>query len=483
MTPNELEIRHLLARTGLGAPTRPEVDALRRISYPDAVRTLLATAGTRPTTAAPEWHFPGPGAVTPQMTREERQAIQRLRGMDGNALKGWWWTELLSTPSPLTEHMVVFWHNHFTSSLRKVKLPDLLYQQNALYRDHALGNFAIMLRSVARDPAMMVYLDTNDNRAAAPNENFARELMELFTLGEGHGYTEADIREAARAFTGWRYRPASGPVFERRVHDSGQKTVLGQTGAFTGDDIVDILLRHPRTAEFITEKLWREFISADPDADLVRRLAAQFRDSGYELKPLVESLLLSDAFRAARGTLVKSPVELIAGTFRAFGAAPRDPRVLSVLGRSMGQDLFDPPNVKGWPGGLEWVDTANLPVRHAFLYGAAQTLALVETGARQGPGARAAGRPKRLPEAPMPPPTVEPGMDAGMDAGGMAGDGQSTAPRVTFARLDLDEYRALAALNDIELAHLLLPVPPVGGTDAVAGRIGSLLLDPAYQLK
>ncbi len=482
MTPIDLEIRHLLARTGMGAPSRAELDALDGVPYRNAVRRVLAAAGTRTVTPAPAWQFPGPGAVTPQMTPEERRPLQRLRAMDANALKGWWWTELIETPTPLTEHMVLFWHNHFTSSLSKVKLPDLLYQQNILYRQHALGNFATLLRGVARDPAMLVYLDTNENRAAAPNENFARELMELFTLGEGHGYTEADIREAARAFTGWRYRPSTGPVFERRAHDSGQKTVLGQTGAFTGDDIVEILLRHPRTAEFISEKLWREFISAEPDADLVRRFAAQFRDSGYDLKPLLENLLLSDAFRAARGTLVKSPVELVAGTFRVVGAAPREPRVLSVLGRNMGQDLFDPPSVKGWPGGLEWVDTANLPIRHAFLYGAAQNLALVESGIL---AARAAARPQRLARdlRQLPAPAMEPGADAATEPTDMAGEALGAAPRLGFARLDLDAYRALAALDDVELAELLLAVPPVGGAEASVGRVGGLLLDPAYQLK
>ena len=497
MTPNELELRHLLARTGLGAPRRAELDALRQSSYRDAVRTLLAATRSKTATPTPEWQSPGPGAITPQMTREERQAIQRLRAMDGNALKGWWWTELIATPSPLTEHMVVFWHNHFTSSLRKVKLPDLLYRQNALYRQHALGNFATLLRGVARDPAMMVYLDTNQNRAAAPNENFARELMELFTLGEGHGYTETDVREAARAFTGWRYRPGTGAVFDRRVHDAGRKSVLGETGAFTGDDVIDILLRQPRTAEFLTEKLWREFVSSEPDAALVRRLAARFRETGYEVAPLVEALLLTDAFRAARGTLMKSPVELVGGTFRLFGASPRDPRVLSVLGRSMGQDLFDPPNVKGWPGGFEWVDTANLPIRHAFLHNAADALTLVETAARQNPAAVAdGGRLRRLarelaqtapgqgrnrrPDGDLDTP---PGMEGGDAEPGMAEQPAPAAPRITFASLDLDELRRLSELGDDELTQLTLAVAPVGGGDSTVGRIGALLLDPAYQLK
>jgi uncharacterized protein (DUF1800 family) len=497
MTPNELEIRHLLARTGFGAPTRAEFGALQRSSYRDGVRTLLATTRSKTATPAPEWQSPGPGAITPQMTREERQAIQRLRAMDGNALKGWWWTELIATPSPLTEHMVVFWHNHFTSSLRKVKLPDLLYRQNTLYREHALGNFATLLRRVARDPAMMVYLDTNQNRAAAPNENFARELMELFTLGEGHGYTETDIREAARAFTGWRYRPDTGAVFEPRVHDAGRKTVLGETGAFTGDDVIEILLRQPRTAEFITEKLWREFISPEPDTSLVRRLAARFRESGYEIGPLVEALLLTDAFRAARGMLMKSPVELVGGTFRLFGASPRDPRVLSVLGRSMGQDLFDPPNVKGWPGGLDWVDTANLPIRHAFLHNTADALTLVETAAQQNPAALAeAGRLRRLarqlaPTAPEPRRipradgdlSTPPGMDSAAAEPGMVEQGVPAPPRITFASLDLEEFRTLSQLGDTDLTELILAIPPVGDGDPTVGRIAALLLDPTYQLK
>lgn len=456
MTPNDLDLRHLLARTGLGGPTRVEFEAVRGSRYADAVGAVLRSASGKPQTPPPAWQLPEPQALA-QRTREERQALRRLRGMDSAALKGWWWTELLQTPSPLTEHMALFWHNHFTSSLRKVKLPQLLFQQNALYRQHALGNFATLLRAVARDPAMLVYLDTNENRAEAPNENFARELMELFTLGEGQGYTEADVREAARAFTGWRYRPATGPVFARGAHDPGTKTVLGQTGAFTGDDVVDILLRQPRTAEFITEKLWREFISPQPDAVLVRRFAQEFRNTGYELKPLLENLLHSEAFRSSRGTLVKSPAELVAGTFRLVGAAPRTPRAIAILGRSMGQDLFDPPNVKGWPGGLEWIDTANLPVRHAFLYGAAQALTAPDT-ARPQPRIR----PRQLPD--------EPG-EANLEA------------RPEVGRVDGEELRALRRLDDEELSQLTLALPPIGTDAAGLGRLGDLLLDPVYQLK
>ena len=220
-----------------------------------------------------------------------------------------------------------FWHNHFTSSLNKVRWPHLLYHQNALFRRLATGNFAELLRAVARDRAMLLYLDSQTNRVGQANENFARELLELFTLGEGQGYTERDIREAARAFTGWMVNPGTGEfTVARRFHDTGSKTFLGRTGRFDGDDIIDIVLDQPRIAEHICEKLWRAFVSDTPDAGAVRRLAAVFRGSGYELRPTLRALFLSAEFRAPanRGVLTKSPVDVVAGTLRFMDALDMD---------------------------------------------------------------------------------------------------------------------------------------------------------------
>jgi uncharacterized protein (DUF1800 family) len=244
-----------------------------------------------------------------------------------------------------------------------------MYRQNVTLRAHALGNFGAFLHAIAKDPAMVVYLDSAQNRRGAPNENFAREVMELFTLGEGH-YTEADVKEAARAFTGWSLDRETGTfVFRARLHDDGLKTVLGRTGRLDGDAVLDILLTRPETAEFIVAKLWREFVSPDPDPAEVARIARRFRDSGYEIKVALGALLTSDAFYlpANRGVLVKSPVELVVGTVRQLELAPESALPFAVAAAGMGQNLFSPPNVKGWPGGPAWINTTTLLARKQFL--------------------------------------------------------------------------------------------------------------------
>ena len=481
MTVPKGELRHLLARTGFGVPTAAEMAELGGGTYDDVVARLLNGVATDTVTPSPDLSPIGRrGPALQGLTQAERQKLQRAMQQDRMELKGWWWGEMLATQSPLTEHLVLFWHNHFTSSLQKVKAPELLRGQNALYRTQALGNFAGLLRAATKDPAMVVYLDSNLNRAGSPNENFARELLELFTLGEGHVYTETDIREAARAFTGWRYGPQVGFVFDRRSHDGGAKTFLGESGNLNGDDIVEIVLRQPRVAAYIAEKFWREFVSDSPDAVEAGRLAATFRESGYELRALLEALLLSDAFRdqSVRGTLVKSPVDLVAGTYRLIGAQPRDTRVMAMLGRSLGQDLFDPPNVKGWPGGLEWIDTANLPARHGFLFNTAEAVGAAggtmpntvprRPGQQGGPapagvGGAAAALP-RIPPLQLP---VDP------TARDLLRQRQLTPP------LDMERVSALLRLDTRQLAELVLPLPQVGTGIGLAG----LLLDPAYQLK
>ena len=364
------DARHLLSRSGFGA-TAEEVAALSALSRGDAVRHVLDGVSRSAVTAPPAWVNDSHN-LFPRVTglnAEERKHLVQLRNGQARELKSWWYGEMLATPSPLTERMTLFWHNHFTSSLTKVRSPHLLYRQNALLRSEALGNFGRMLHAIARDPAMVAYLDSNANRRQNPNENFARELLELFTLGEGH-YSERDIKEAARAFTGWSLDRDTGRyVFNSRAHDGGSKSFLGRSGAFNGDEILDILLANPRTAEFVVEKLWRDFVSPQPDAAEVKRLAAVFRDSRYEIKPLMQALLTSPAFwdPRNRGELVKSPVELLVGTVRYFKATPADPGTLWRYGKRLGQDLFDPPNVKGWPGYTAWITTDTALVREQFL--------------------------------------------------------------------------------------------------------------------
>ena len=339
----------------------------------DAARALLA--GTRTSAITPPPAFtaePGPlryprgGENASEM---EKKQFRQEQVRDGLELRGWWLDEMLVTPSPLTERMTLFWHNHFVSGQQKVKLAVLMYRQNVTLRANALGRFGDLLHAIARDPAMVIYLDNAQNRKGTPNENFAREVMELFTLGEGH-YSEQDIKEAARAFTGWSLDRETGQfVFRRFIHDYGPKTVLGKSGNLDGDDVLDILLAQPQTAQFVTRKLWREFVSPDPDEAEVKRIAARFRDSRYDIKVALQALLTSDAFYAAenRGVLVKSPVDLVVGTMRQFGMQPGQPVPFAVAAAGMGQNLFSPPNVKGWPGGEAWINTSTLLARKQFL--------------------------------------------------------------------------------------------------------------------
>ena len=370
-TVNADDARHLLVRTGFAA-LPAEIAKFEALTRAAAVRRILAGARTEAATAPPAWTKNAPELRPPgrMATQEERRAFRMKRVAEGLELVGWWYREMTATPSPLTERMTLFWHNHFTSAFRKVRAPILLYRQNVTLREHALGNFAKLVHAMAADPAMIVYLDSLQNRRGYPNENFARELLELFTLGEGQGYTETDIKEAARAFTGWSLERETGLYrFRPFQHDDGEKTFMGRTGRFNGTDIIEIVLKQPRVAEYITEKAWREFVSETPDPAAVKRIAAKFRTSGYEIKVLLSELLLAPQFWAAenRGRLVRAPVELIVGTLRQFDLPQPDNRILALLGRALGQEVFNPPNVKGWPGGTAWINANTFLIRQQVL--------------------------------------------------------------------------------------------------------------------
>ncbi len=324
-------------------------------------------------------------------------------------LRAWWIEEMRVTPSPLTERMTLFWHNHFVSSAQKVRYARLMYAQNATLRANALGNFGTLLHAASKDPAMLVYLDGAQSRKQQPNENFAREGMELFTLGEGH-YTEQDIKEAARAFTGWsvdrdtgayRYRPA--------LHDNGVKAVFGRSGNLDGDAVLDLILERPETARFIVAKLWREFISPEPDPREVERIAQVLREHDYDLQPALRALFLSPAFWAEdnRGTLVKSPVELVVGTLRQLEVEPSASLPFAVAVAGMGQTLFAPPNVKGWPGGEVWINSTTLLARKQFLDRALRNIGFdAARWVAQQPGATALAKMESARELLLPIPAV-----------------------------------------------------------------------------
>ncbi len=289
-----------------------------------------------------------------QLRKQSREDLQNL-----NLL---WLEEMTHSKAQLREKMALFWHGHFAS--RNI---NILYQQQLLtvVREHALGNFADLLRGVSKSAAMISFLNNQQNKKQHPNENFAREVMELFTLGRGN-YTETDVKEAARAFTGWNHRLDGEFVFRLRDHDAGSKTVLGKTGNFKGDDILDILLEKRETARFIARKLYKFLVNETivPEERIVW-LGDRFFESGYKIMRLLEDIARSDWFYAAEnvGSKIKSPIELWVGMRRAIPMELADPESQLVLQKALGQILFYPPNVAGWPGGRNWIDSSSLMLR------------------------------------------------------------------------------------------------------------------------
>ncbi len=439
----EAAARLLLGRSGF-TPAPEQVRELAPLTPARAVDRLLDHSLSAALTLPPAWVTEPTQAIRiNRLPEEERKAYFAERGRRQSQLRAWWWQEMLATPSPLTERMTLFWHGHFATGMQKVGEPQLMYAQNVLLRRHALGNFSELLHGLARDPAMLVWLDGLNNRKGQPNENFAREVMELFSLGEGH-YSQQDVKEAARAFTGWSRNNETGEfVYRPDWHDDGEKSVLGVSGRLDGDAIIDILLGRPEMAEFIVGKLWREFIAptvGKAEQREVSRLAALFRESGFEIKPLLRALFTSPAFQEHRGSLVKSPVELITGTLRLFELHPADWPPLMAEAEGMGQQLFNPPNVKGWPGGDAWINSTTLLKRKTFL-----------------------DRLLRVQDQP-PNPKVQ-----GVEA--LRFDAEHWLARFGRPRGD----------KTSPLAHALIPVPPrpQEGMDLIR----DVLLDPGYQLK
>ena len=356
---------HLLERTGFGAPAR-DIFVLSGVSRQEAVDSIIIGLQRDPAAPPPPWGAPPyprpPGDKAHPADAAAKKAFDQQNEQHKQELRAWFISGLVSTPSPLTEKMLLFWHNHFTSSLEKTNSGELLLQQDLLLRRLGTTDFRSLLHAISRDPAMVLYLDNETNVKGKPNENYARELLELFTMGEGN-YTEQDIKEAARAFTGLTVDRSNGTTtFEARRHDAGSKTFLGKTGNFDGDDVIDIILKQDRTAVFVTEKLWRYFISPEPDPVLVQAWTAAFRSSGYRIAGLLRTILSSEAFWAPenRHALVKSPVDLLIGFIRTWGITDYDPKRLTYQLSRLGQDLFNPLSVKGWPWGQDWIDAATL---------------------------------------------------------------------------------------------------------------------------
>lgn len=350
------QMAHLLRRAGFGA-TEAELQQYMALGFAGAVDRLLN----------PE-KFPQPDLdqrlasldLDPATTRDAFQNLQVE-----------WLTRMVTTQRPLQEKIGLFWHNHFATAEEKVRSPFLMRMQYQLFLTMGLGNFRDLVIAVSKDPAMLIWLDGNQNRKASPNENYGRELLELFMLGIGN-YTENDVKAAARAFTGWFFKGerSTSPgrqyisgefAFEPRQHDTGQKTFLGQTGNWDGTDIIDIALKQPACARFIAGKLVSAFIWDNPEPALVARFAQVFVDNKYDLRETMRAILLSPEFSSERAlrAKIKSPLELVTGLLRTLGVTVPTRDVLQQV-RKMGQEPFNPPNVGGWPHGLGWIGPGSL---------------------------------------------------------------------------------------------------------------------------
>ncbi len=383
---------HLLERAGFGAAP-DEVARVATLTPQQAVDELVdyesIASDLKPFDESVIWDpgmdpFPPSRAEAVRIARERgvglgekvlaEGAQRRLQpvvdkffyGLYANAIETqrlglWWANRMLVTKRPLEEKLTLFWHGHFATGENKVRDYRMMLRQNEMFRAHASGPFRDLLVGILKDPAMLVYLDNGENIKKHPNENFGRELLELFTMGVGN-YTERDVREAARAFTGWT-NDVLVFKFDADQHDAGSKTFLGRAGPFDGEDIVDAILAQPVTADFMAAKVYRFFVRDEIDGAVKAELARTYRESGYRMKPLLKRIFLSKDFysQPAVATQIKSPVQLVVSTYKKM--ALREVPTIPDFGRmtaSLGQSLFDPPNVAGWAGGRTWITPSTL---------------------------------------------------------------------------------------------------------------------------
>jgi len=390
---NAQRAAHLIERAGFGA-TPEEISRLAEMTPERAVASLvdyeaIDASALKPFEESGIWD-PGMDPFPPSRAEAVRRAREHGEGLGEKVLPpgtqrrlqpvvdkffysltannietqrlGLWWAKrMLVTPRPLEEKLTLFWHGHFATGQNKVRDYRMLFQQNRMLRANASGNLRDLLVGILTDPGMLVYLDNGENIKSHPNENFGRELLELFTMGVGN-YSERDVREAARAFTGWTNDVLTYKFYSAE-HDFGNKTFLGRTGALNGDDIIDTILAQPVTGEFVAGKLYRYFVREDISSNVKAELGRSFRASGYQIKPLVRRMLLSKDFYSAPSvaTQIKSPVHLVVSTYRKMGL--RDVPTIPDFGRmtgGLGQTLFEPPNVAGWAGGRTWITPATL---------------------------------------------------------------------------------------------------------------------------
>ena len=392
------DARHLLNRTGFGAAPH-EINRLLPLSRAAAVDLLLSELTSEASSSPPAFleapiddylqrlndYAPASmiaqGANTAPLKPSSKKMLTHLGMQEMAQLRVWWLDQMTSTRSPLSERLALFWHGHFTSKYFDVLMPRLMFEQLQTIRQTGATDFKTLLSAMLRDPALLIFLDNAVSTRRVPNENLARELLELFTLGVGH-YQERDIKEMARALVGnsvdfggtYRY------LYRRDQADMGEKTILGKTGKFQHDDAVTLLLEHPRTATYVTEKLYREFVATEVDDTVIAALANAFRTSGYTVVPLLRSLFLSDEFWKPknRAQLVKSPIELLVGFSRSMALWQPDGQLIDSYAHQLGQQLFEPPSVQGWNGGFAWLNAESIMQRRRMV----ERLWATETGGR-----------------------------------------------------------------------------------------------------
>jgi len=341
---------HLLRRGGFGG-SEADVAHVASLGMAGAVDSLL-----HPT--VPDADFPDYPDVALLYDRAKARSTTQL----------WWLDRMLRTNRPLVEKMTLFWHGHFATSVQKVQPPQMVGQIN-LFRQLGLVRFPTLLSAVTRDPAMLIWLDNRANAKAHPNENYAREVMELFALGLGN-YTEDDVKEAARAFTGWTVDKNQQAAFVPARHDDGVKNVLGRIGNLNADDVISIVVSQPVHQRFLAHKLLEFFVYSDPEPELIEAVAQVYALSGFDVAKTVGTILRSNVFFSQRAyrAIPKSPIEFAIGTLRYIGAQTVPPNLVYQLAR-MGQEPLNPPSVKGWDGGPAWINTSTLLARFNFVNG------------------------------------------------------------------------------------------------------------------
>ena len=368
------QMAHLLRRAGFGA-TIDRIEEFVHVGYEETVEKLLDSSSD---------------SSVDYYSLYRRHPITEVPGGAVGPGQANWLYYMLNTPNPLVEKMVLFWHHVFATGNAKVDNCNHLLDQIQMFRDEGMGNYRNLLIGLAKDPAMIFWLDNNENHKGSPNENWGRELLELFSLGVGH-YTEEDVYECSRAFTGWtidakmpRYPHGRHPwkfKFRPEDHDYSEKTFLGHTGNFDGEDIIDIILEQEACSRFIARHLYNFFVEDEPQVpawnieetnnpEAIDELAKELVASSYEIKPVLRKLFNSDYFKQSAFNRIKSPVEVVVGTLRMVeDMLGPDPRLESTAKEPgyMGQDILDPPSVEGWHTGKEWINSGALVKRVNFV--------------------------------------------------------------------------------------------------------------------